>query len=199
MIYIDENSKYKTLFPLDVPNGLIINEEGLYSSSTRYMMKNIFKLIRKYLKCSLKDLQITDANGCVGISSISFCQKVKFVNIIEIDKGKIKYIKNNLERYDLDNFKIYNKDYTKIMKKIKQDVIFLDPPWGGPDYIDESSLDLYLSEIPISEIINDLYDHVELIILKIPLNFNYISKKYQKWKKEYNTYSNFGLIVFYKT
>ena len=55
---------------------------------------------------------------------------------------------------------------------MKQDVIFFDPPWGGPNYKEIQELDLFLSNIELSKIVNCIFKNVECIAIKIPHNFN---------------------------
>ena len=65
-------------------------------------------------------------------------------------------------------------DYLDIMHELKQDVIFFDPPWGGPNYKTIKNLNLYLDNINIVDIINELYDYAKMIVLRIPRNFNIV-------------------------
>ena len=58
--------------------------------------------------------------------------------------------------------------------KLKQDCIFFDPPWGGPDYIKQDKIDLFLGELNIVDMIYKLFSNnkAKLIVLKAPKNFN---------------------------
>ena len=63
-------------------------------------------------------------------------------------------------------------DYTKIYDTLHQDVVFIDPPWGGPSYKKKKSVKLQLSNIPLYKIIQNLSNRVKLIVLKTPTNFD---------------------------
>ena len=86
---------------------------------------------------------------------------------------------------------------------MEQELIFLDPPWGGVDYKRNEHTDLFLDDVNVVDIINSLYHHARYIAMKIPNNYNLISvnKNFWDWKV-YPIHSNrkniFKLIVFYK-
>ena len=118
---------------------------------------------------------ITDATANVGGNTISFfLSGFKKVNAIEIDEGAYKMLKNNLTVYSFPIDQVLNIDYVSIYKDVEQDVVFLDPPWGGPDYIKSPCLDLYLSDINIIDICFDLISQnkASLIVIKVPINYN---------------------------
>ena len=57
-------------------------------------------------------------------------------------------------------------------------VLFLDPPWGGPDYKKHNSLTLYLGKNKLEEIVQKWVnmvskkDKLKLILCKVPNNIN---------------------------
>ena len=124
------------------------------------------------------------------LNPISFLLHGLNVNSVEIDKPTCKMLRNNLNVYKFDKkkYKIFCKDYTQIYKKLKQDIVFIDPPWGGPAYKKKKALSLYLyqngKKININDICYDLLKgkSVKLIALKLPSNFNY-NKLYKKLEK----------------
>ena len=95
--------------------------------------------------------------------------------------GKAPYeiLKNNLQVYKIPVETTYLCDYVSVFKQLKQDVVYLDPPWGGPDYKKAKVLDLYLGEKNIIDICVELMTGGEnqsqlatLIVLKLPVNYN---------------------------
>jgi trimethylguanosine synthase len=122
-----------------------------------------------------RSITITDATANVGGNTIDFYNNgINSVNSVEIDTQTCKILKNNLRVYGYKTDSIYNHDYTNICMKLKQDCIFFDPPWGGPDYIKQDKIDLFLGEINIVDTIYELFLHnkARLIVLKAPKNFN---------------------------
>ena len=46
------------------------------------------------------------------------------------------------------------------MYNLKQDVVFIDPPWGGKNYKSKKNLDLFLSNINIIKILNNKFPNM---------------------------------------
>lgn len=158
---------------------------GLYSISNVYLTKEFEYLIKKLIPEYDKKI-ITDANGGIGGDSILFTKLFKFVNVVELDILHSKVINNNLKIYKRINYTVYNNNVLKLLSKniIQQDIIYFDPPWGGPEYKKYNVLELYLDKVPFSEIVNN-YILSNTIICKLPKNYNIkllkdIARKYKK-------------------
>jgi 16S rRNA G966 N2-methylase RsmD len=122
-----------------------------------------------------ENLTITDCTANVGGNTISFyLNGIKNVNAVEIDAVTCNLLKQNLRAYKLPTDGVHCCDYLSIYKNLTQDVVFLDPPWGGPDYKKATILDLFLGQTNIIDICCQLMTEkkASLIVLKLPLNFN---------------------------
>tara|TARA_B110000977_G_scaffold15653_3_gene19165 strand:- start:12387 stop:12935 length:549 start_codon:yes stop_codon:yes gene_type:complete len=157
--------------------------------------------INKILKIYISKLDIvTDATACIGGNSIFLLRDFKSVNVVEKDTAAFSILMKNTKFL---NCKHYNCSYLHIMYALRQDLIFLDPPWGGTDYKKTNCIDLFLDNVNILNIINNLYHYTRYIAMKIPNNYNLniVDKNFWKWKI-YPIHSNkkntFNLIVFYK-
>jgi len=119
---------------------------------------------------------LTDSTANCGGNTISFhlSHSFKKINSVEIDTETFNMLKNNLNTYHLPTNNVYCCDYLSIYKNLQQDVIFIDPPWNGKDYIKVQCLDLYLSNINIIDICFDIITSkmATLIVLKLPVNYN---------------------------
>ena len=115
---------------------------------------------------------ITDATAGVGGNTISFANHFKFVNAIELDSVRESFLRNNIKAYKFINVNTYNEDSIKILYKLKHDVIFIDPPWGGKSYKEFKKLSLSLSDNSLEDICNKYLKNVKLIVLKLPLNYD---------------------------
>ena len=128
------------------------------------------------------NINIIDMNAGCGGNTISFMKYFSQITAIEIDTDRFKLLKNNVEQYVHTNIKLYCDNCVNYINN-SYDVIFFDPPWGGPDYKKYKSLDLYLSNINLINII-DMIPHNKLIVLKLPYNYNFdILKNYNVIKK----------------
>lgn len=118
---------------------------------------------------------ITDGTANCGGNTISFQLSggFKIVNAVEIDQETCNMLKNNLQTYNIPIDTVYHNDYLLIYKNLRQDVVFLDAPWGK-NYIKTPCLDLYLSNTNIIDICFDIVSNkmASLIVLKLPVNYN---------------------------
>ena len=154
------------------PSLLKITNVGLYSIATPEISKSICYYILKYVKTN--KITITDALGNVGGMTLMFAHIFDKTNVCEIIPLHCKVLSNNLTVYGLLNkVNIICGDYFDYMLKLKQDVIFLDPPWGGYNYKKATDLSLCLNNINIACIISELLKHTKYIFLLVPHNFNF--------------------------
>ncbi len=167
------NNTLKKIFP-EPPNnnynGLKYDIEGLWSITHPKEAEYISKIIIDIMETT--DLKILDLTAGCGGNMISFLKYFKYVTGIEINKERYEILKNNLNKYNYNNYSLLNDDCINIINSneiTKYDVFFIDPPWGGPEYKNFDSIELYISNIKIEDIINMLPKN-KLIILKIPFN-----------------------------
>jgi predicted RNA methylase len=121
----------------------------------------------------LKELVITDGTANIGGSVINFALECASVNAVEIDSDTVEVLTHNVRTYDLGNVNIIHGDYLSVLGELKQDIVFLDPPWGGVDYARRDKIMLYLSRKPIGLVINSLIGKVKVVALKVPKNFDF--------------------------
>uniref|UniRef100_A0A6C0ACH9 Trimethylguanosine synthase n=1 Tax=viral metagenome TaxID=1070528 RepID=A0A6C0ACH9_9ZZZZ len=183
---MDINKNYYKIFPyLRDKKKLLrlkIDEESISFISHKDVANKISSIIISYLKeikIQVEDVYITDATAGVGGNAISFCLTFGFCNGIEFDQKRCDYLRNNLDVYEVKNYDVHCGDCTKEMMKIKkQDIIFIDPPWGGKNYKKYKNLRLCLGEISIEDLIYDLFNsknyisNPKIVVLKLPLNYD---------------------------
>ena len=150
---------------------LIFTEESLYSVSKIKGSKFLIDVIRQYFS-KPKEIILTDATANVGSDSINLSYNLKKVNAIEIDEINYKALVNNINVLKVRNIETFNSDSNKIISTLKQDIIYVDAPWGGRDYKTKKKLDLYLGDINISQFYLNNRKHAKLFIFKVPYNYN---------------------------
>lgn len=153
---------------------LKISNVGKYSVSKPQDALITNKIISSYFRKN-KKITITDACGNNGGNTINMALQFYKVNSVEIDKNEFSILKHNVNVYKLKNVKLYNDDYLNQMLKLKQDVVFIDAPWGGPNYYKHQNLNLYLGKKNIIDIVKELYNNnkYKLCVLKVPKNYNF--------------------------
>ncbi len=151
---------------------LLISNVGRFSVSFPKEAVKTAEIIKSYLG---KNITITDGTANNGGNTIAFAQMFNKVNSIEIDEKEYKILQNNIKEYKLENIVTYNDDFVVKINTLKQDVIFLDPPWGGKKYKSKKNLKLFLGGKSLLNAINELIDKCKMIVCKVPFNYDFSS------------------------
>lgn len=177
-------------------DNLIVPKTVLSIYTTKPQAIQINKIIKLY---SNPDYIITDATACIGGNSYYFLKDFKNVNLVEPNLQNFNILKVNT------NYKIntFNCSYNWLKFLLKQDIVYFDPPWGGTEYKSKKNIDLYLDNVNIIDIINEIYNYTRIVALKVPNNFNtdIIENKFWNFKIHNITKSKkciYKLIIFYK-
>lgn len=169
---------------------LKLTTEGEYSVTRRRDSDRIIGIMQTVLG-DISKRSITDATGCVGGDTIQFGLNFKSVESIEIKKENFEALKNNVSVYKLNNINLHLGDATKVYNW-KTDVLYIDPPWGGPNYKDVKELDLFISNARIDVWLEEILlrkNRPSYIVLKLPTNFNF---------RRFNFLSNVDFIKPYR-
>ncbi len=155
-----------------------LNEEGNYSITKPHESLQIVTIMASIIG-NLKDKIITDGTACMGGDTIRFIKYFKHINAVECNETNFKLlIKNCNKYYDIeniyDNFSIqfYHDDYLTIYNKLHQDIVYLDPPWSGPNYKSKESIILKLNDIELYKIVKLIKDSkiAKHLFIKAPSN-----------------------------
>lgn len=170
-----------------------VDDVSLYSVTEGGLANEMSALIFEEFKSlnNGKSAIITDATACVGGNTISFAKVFGHVNAVEIDPIRSKMLIANIATAQVGKkVSVFpGKDYIDIMKSIEQNIIFIDPPWGGVDYKNKDVINMNLGTMDIADVILALYSekgpfqsntetilHARregpLIVFKAPLNYN---------------------------
>lgn len=153
---------------------LKLTTEGEYSVTRRRDSDRIINIMETVLG-NTSTKTITDATGCVGGDTIQFGLNFKTVDTIEININNFEALKNNISVYKLNNINLHLGDATKLYNW-KTDVLYIDPPWGGPNYREVKELDLLISGTRLDVWLEEILlrkNRPSYIFLKLPTNFNF--------------------------
>jgi predicted RNA methylase len=153
---------------------LLVTPEGEYSITKRQDSKQIIRHM-KDLAGSLKTKTIADLTGNVGGDTIMFGMNYLHVDSYELNHENFEALKNNVDTFKLKNVHLHEGDSTQIFEK-KVDVLYIDPPWGGPDYKEKEKLDLYLGNMNISDYLKEILEEEwkpRFVFIKVPSNYNF--------------------------
>jgi hypothetical protein len=152
---------------------LKVTEEGSYSITRRRDADQIIHIIKNTVP-NYSQKSITDATGCIGGDTLNFAGVFEKVHSIELNTDNFEALKNNVGVYGFTNISLYRGDCTEVYKWAS-DVLYIDPPWGGPNYRTIQNLNLYLGNIRLDDWLEDILSgpyHPSHIFLKVPLNYN---------------------------
>ncbi|KAK6183993.1 hypothetical protein SNE40_006547 [Patella caerulea] len=108
--------------------GIGLDRESWFSVTPEKIAKHIAERCR----CDL----IIDAFCGAGGNTIQFAFYCERVIAIDLDPVKIDLARRNARVYGVeDRIQFIIGDYLTLAPSLKADVVFLSPPWGGPDYL----------------------------------------------------------------
>lgn len=120
-------------------------------------------------------MTITDATAHVGGNTLSFSRVFGRVNAVEVSSVYHECLVHNVRLYKRDNVSCFLGDYTDraFIGTLKQDAVFIDPPWGGVGYRMHKRISLALSNTSLTSIITTLMGgHTRMVVVKAPLTFD---------------------------
>ncbi|NXS06741.1 TGS1 synthase, partial [Neodrepanis coruscans] len=111
--------------------GIKLDREGWFSVTPEKIAEHIAVRVSQSFNCDI----IVDAFCGVGGNAIQFALTSKRVIAIDIDPEKLSLARNNAEVYGVaDQIEFVCGDFMVLAADLRADVVFLSPPWGGPDY-----------------------------------------------------------------
>lgn len=118
---------------------------------------------------------IVDAFCGAGGNTIQFAKTCRKVIAIDIDPKKIEMAKHNAGIYGVDHcIEFIVGDFFVLAESLKADVVFLSPPWGGPEYLrmDTYDIETALLPKPASELMEAARNISPNIAIYLPRNTN---------------------------
>jgi RNA recognition motif-containing protein len=179
---------------------LLLDEVAEYSVTPISLANLMSKMIINVLDKSNSDikemqypLKIVDGTACVVGNTISFAKYFAQVAAVEIDQDRFAMLKNNVQDVlSLKNVDLIHGDISKMISTERFssfDCMFIDPPWGGPDYKKHSKLQLHLGELSIPEFCALIFrssKSIKLICSKLPNNYDFesLTERFSKSESE---------------
>jgi len=149
---------------------------------------------------------ITDGCACVGGNVLSFALSGLFANVnaVELDRSRASMLEHNVSviRARAETpVNIFTGSYTELLHTLSQDIVFLDPPWGGPEYKQQKTVNLFLGEKHLADVVHDLHSdsQTKYVVWKAPTNFAFdeMSEKLTTFGLEAKVLMNFTKYILY--
>jgi predicted RNA methylase len=157
-----------------VYSDLILTPEGLYSVTKRIDGERLIAFLNGMIP-DIRKQTITDATACVGGDTLLFSLHFKKVESIEWKRHNMAALQNNVEVFGAGNVVLHEGDATRVFNW-KTDVLYVDPPWGGPDYRKLQNLELFIGSYRLDKWIEEILkrtDRPKTVVLKLPRNYNF--------------------------
>ncbi|KAI5694689.1 hypothetical protein M8J75_003314 [Diaphorina citri] len=126
--YLNKYYQQRYLYWSRYDEGILMDEESWYSVTPEKVAQHIAS------RCKASDVVIDGFCGCGGntIQFAAICQKVIS---IDIDPAKLRLAQHNASVYGVSHkIQFIQGDFFALAPSLQGDVVFLSPPWGGPEY-----------------------------------------------------------------
>ena len=196
IIKVDINFIKKIFFNIDKVDTekILFTDESIYSSSRLKGSKRLIDVINKYYDNF--DITITDGTANIGTDSINLATLYKKINAVELSPINYKALKNNISVFGLEKKILsYNQDINIQINDLEQNIIYIDAPWGGPEYKHSDKIKLYLGNVEIVDFYLKNRNKAETFIFKVPYNSNLYNKIKDKINK--HSYKKGSVIKYY--
>lgn len=177
---------------------LRMTPQGLYSVTRRRDGERMMAFLQSAIP-DMSSKTITDATACVGSDTLRFSLACKQVHAIEWKQDTASVLEHNLGVFGATNVSVHIGNATKILNW-KTDVLYIDPPWGGPDYYKIPKLDLFMGKERVDVWIERLLKQStrpDFVVLKVPRNYNFAHLQFLAGVSQTRMYRvrNFMVVV----
>ena len=159
--YWDRREEYFSRFA----EGIQTDAEGLYS-----VMPEDAALAQGV---RLRSEHVLDAFAGIGGNAIGFARAGKKVTAIDTDVTRLQMAQVNARIYGVDDrITFIQGDCRDYFKTVPQGAVYLDPPWGGPDYKGQGAFLLRYFTPDGKELLDEVLPLFDEVMLRVPRTFD---------------------------
>jgi predicted RNA methylase len=199
LITCGEISDYSCLMPKQILQ---------VSKAFQFFIEKIIKNENEDDNNNNNKLQIIDCTAHIGCDTLLFyllsSQKTNInIKVIGVEKNKKAFecLNENIKIANAINIELINENILNVIDKIgnKNSILYLDPPWGGRNYLDENknntSINLFLDKSDNNGDVLDIINFIDnafqkekcgSVIVKIPINYNITN--FDKYSNQQNIF-----------
>lgn len=160
---------------------LEVDESSMYSSLMPYHFEQVSRIYKEEMGGSAPQ-SIVDATAHIGCDTIHFRRMFPRAQItaVEIDPSIARILKTNMVampsiigQADPEPVVVRAMDAIQYLVDDPEtiDLVYFDPPWGGPEYLQESSITLMVNDQPLGLVLGRIIsERIPLIVVKMPVN-----------------------------
>ena len=155
---------------------------GWYSATKRVEADKLMEVISNEYHRRIQGnniCKITDGTASIGGNTIAFGKRW-LVNAVEPHPLRFEILSEAVSKLGQESYvDVYNSNLEDIYDNLTQDVLFIDPPWGGPSYKSDTISNIMLGDNSIDNWVVRGLGRAKMVVLKLPLNFDidlFISK-----------------------
>jgi trimethylguanosine synthase len=170
--------------------GVQVDGESLFSIKPE---ANAFDIASRFA-----GLEVLDGFCGVGGVTIALARLGKRVIAVDIDGARLEMARHNSRLYGCEgNIQFIQEDFFEFLKSLKRRVaIYLDPPWGGPNYRVREWFRLVDFQPNGAEIIEAALLKSTEIALSLPMNFALDELVKYEFDFEYRISRAWGRAIF---
>lgn len=127
-------------------DGIKLDREGWFSVTPERIAEHIALRVQH---CFPQTQLIVDAFCGVGGNAIQFALTGSRVLAVDIDPVRLDLARHNASVYGVDHrIDFVQGDFLDLAPRLHGDVVFLSPPWGGPDYLTAEVFNIQTMMVP---------------------------------------------------
>ena len=182
------NRRYELFSKFD--EGIKLDRVCLFSAKPEVEASRIAKLI--------SGSTVWDAFAGSGAVSIALALAGKKVIATELDSRRRDIIKHNAEVYGvLEKIDVLGLDAREHLSQLEADAVYLDPPWGGPDYYRKDLFAWSDFDPPMEPFLSSALQKFREVVISVPSNFDFNEFKAFKRSIGITTAHTTERVLFY--
>lgn len=157
-----------SMLPREVVVHTAVDEVALFSVTEA---RTAEAMARDILKVAGPRPTVTDATACVSGNVLAMAAAGARVRAVELDPGRFRMLTHNLALWAsvvpaCTSVEAFGGDCLALVPRMRQDVVFVDPPWGGPGAGPDH--EITLGGLPLVEACARLSAASRFLALKLP-------------------------------
>ena len=114
-----------------------------------------------------------EAFGCVGGNTMSFAPHFERIDVCEMDPTRFGMLQHNMELYGqyvggISHVHMHLGPFQEFMERVRYDVAFLDPPWGGTNDLTRFTVD----GMTMNDMVNMFLQRCKRVVIKLPPSYD---------------------------